>query len=202
MADDTENLGGQVHEKFACAAPRKPHMIGVMLRLIFLFLALGGLPVAAQDDGHGPLISIPSPDTATTFVFGSIKSRALVWNDKTQTLVAEVTFQDEQQDNLQANDDTHRFRLPGVTLDQAHGIFYATSPKGEVIPVARRRKTLFLTTIQVLPNAVIRIFHEHGNVEVTLEAIRPSDVEKEKKAQSGQDNPDGTHSINLQSLLP
>jgi hypothetical protein len=200
MADDTENLGGRCHEKFTCASRPKSLTMPVMLRFIFLLLALGALPLAAQDDG--PLISIPSPDSATTFAFGSIKSRALIWNDKTQTLVAEVTFQDEQQDNLQPNDDTHRFRLPGVTLDKVHGIFYATSPKGEVIPVARRKKALFFTTIQVLPNAVVRIYHQHGNVEVTLEAIRPSDLAKEKKAQSGQDNPDGTHSINLQKLLP
>jgi hypothetical protein len=201
MPDDTENLGGRCREKFACAPRTKTLTMEAMLRFIFLFLALGALRLAAQDN-DGPLISIASPDTATTFAFGTIKSRALIWDDKAQMLLAEVTFQDEQQYTLQPNDDTHRFRLPGVTLDKAHGIFYATSPKGEAIPVARKRKTLFLTTIQVLPNAIVRISHEHGDVKVTLEAIRPSDVAKVKKAQSGQDNPDGTHSINLQDLLP
>ena len=154
----------------------------------------------------GPPILINSPDSASTFVFGTIKHRSLVWNESTQALYAEVTFTDQQQDNLQAEDDTHRFRLPGVTLDKAHGIFYATSAKGEAIPVARRKKELFLWNIEVLPNAIVRIYHRHGDVSVALEAIRPADVAREKKQQDQQNqsgaNPDGSHTINIQDLLP
>jgi hypothetical protein len=173
-----------------------------MLRLLSLLLALTMLPLFAED-ASGPVISIVSPDVASTFAFGTMTKRALIWSESTQTLLAEVTFEDEQQSTNQANEDTHRFRLPGVTLDKAHGIFYATSSKGEVIPVARKKKALFFSTIEVLPNAIVRVSHPRGQVMVTLEAIRPSDLARIKKEQasSNPDNPDGTHSINLQDLL-
>jgi hypothetical protein len=167
-----------------------------MLRFVFLFLALGVLRLAAQDSA--PPISITSPDTASTFVFSTIKNRALIWDKATQTLLAEVTFVDEQQDSLQPNDDTHRFRLPGIILDPVHGIFYATSATGEKIPVAQRKKTLFISSVEPLPNAVVRVSHRHGEVSVTLEAIRPADIAKQKPAS----NPDGTHSVDLRQLLP
>jgi hypothetical protein len=175
-----------------------------MIRSLLLFLALTASPLLA-DDEFGPVISIASPDTATTFAFGTIKSRALIWNDSTQTLSAEVTFVDEQQSALQPSDDTHRFRIPGITLDKAHGIFYAKSASGEVVPVARRKKALFLSTIEVLPNAIVRVFHQRGNVNVKLEAIRPSDLARIRKEETGGDtntNPDGSHTINLQDVLP
>jgi len=177
-----------------------------MPRLLLFLLALTMLPLLADDEG-GPLISIVSPDSATTFAFGSISKRALLWSESSQTFFAEITFVDEQQYTLQPNDDTHRFRLPGITLDKAHGIFYATSLKGEVIPVARKKKELFFTTIEILPNAIVRVSHRHGEVSVSLEAIRPSDAAKLRKAQAAHDaqsNPDGSggHTVNVQDLLP
>jgi hypothetical protein len=172
-----------------------------MIRLLLLLLALTSLPLLAEDES-GPVISIQSPDTATTFAFGRIKNRALIWNDATKTLSAEVTFVDDQQTNLQENDDTLRFRLPGITFDKAHQIFYATSPKGEVIPVARRKKVLLFPTIEVLPNAIVRISHPRGLVSVWLEAIRPADVARMKQEQGESDtNSMGEHAINLQSIL-
>lgn len=172
-----------------------------MLRFfLFLFLA-AALPLLAEDE-NGPLISIASPDTATTYAFGTIKSRALVWNEKTATLSAEVTFVDEQPDSTQPPEDTHRFRLPGITFDQAHGIFYATSPKGEAIPVARRRKALFLTSIDVLPNAIVRIYHPRGSVTVRLEAIRPADVAKIRRKQDDGGDSNDTRNVTLHDLLP
>lgn len=177
-----------------------------MLRMLFLLLAVTGLPLLADDDIK-PVISITSPDSATTFAFGTITKRALIWSDSTQTLSAEITFVDEQQTTNQANEDSHRFRLPGVTFDKAHGIFYATSPKGEAVPIAQRKKVLFVPTITILPNAVVRVNHRRGEVTVELEAIRPDDVaklRKEQAAQNAQANPDGDagHTFNLQDLLP
>lgn len=171
-----------------------------MLRLLLFFflIALGGGRLTADEEGAPP-ISITSPDTGSTFAFSTIKHHALIWDDKAQVLMAEVTFVDEQQDSLQSTDDTHRFRLPGITYDKVHGIFYATSSKGEVIPVAHKKKTLFITSIEPLPNAAVRIHHQRGAVSVTLEAIRPSDLAKQKQPTT---NPDGTHSIDLESLLP
>jgi hypothetical protein len=171
-----------------------------MLRhILFLFLAVA-LPLLG--DESGPPISITSPDTATTYVYGTIKSRSLHWSDAKQMLSAEVSFVDERQDSLQSTEDAHSFQLPGITLDKAHGIFYATTSKGEVIPVARRKKTLFLSTIEVLPNAVVRINHHRGNVTVILEAIRPDDVAKEQHKQDGATDPDATHNVDLHQLLP
>jgi hypothetical protein len=175
-----------------------------MFRYFWFFMALAALPLRAEDSA--PPIIIESPDTATTYAYGTIKHRALVWSDSSRTLYAEVTFTDEQQDNSQAEDDTHRFRLPGVTFDRAHGVFYATTSQGESIPVAQRKKSLFLSTIEVLPNAIVRVYHRRGNVSVTLEAIRPADVAREKQQQdraaSSGTNPDGSHTVNLQDLLP
>src|SRR4051812_27712869 len=100
-------------------------------RLVILILALVLLPsgyLFAEEEG--PPISIKSPDTAVTFAYGSIKDRALIWKKKDKVLVARVTFTDAQQNNGQANDDTHEFKLPGVCLDETKGLFYAVTPKG------------------------------------------------------------------------
>jgi hypothetical protein len=171
-----------------------------MWRTILLFLALGVLSLRAEQE-FSPVISIDSPDIATTFPTGTIKHRSLVWNDGTHTLSAEVTFEDVDQTMPEQTDDTHRFRIPGITLDKVHGIFYATSAKGEAVPVAQRKKTVFLTTIEVLPNAVVRVFHHHGEVSVKLEAIRPSELARVQK-DPDDTNSTGTHTINLQDLLP
>ena len=173
-----------------------------MLRIAALLLAFIALPVAAEQE-FSPVISIASPDTATTYALGSIKHHGLIWNDATQTLSAEVTFVDVDRTGPQDTDDTHRFRIPGITLNKAQGIFYATSPGGEAIPIARRKKTLFISSIEILPNAVVRIFHQHGNVSVRLEAIRPSELARvQKETPDGNTNADGSHTIDLKDLLP
>jgi hypothetical protein len=159
-----------------------------------LLLALPRLSPALDD---GPPISISSPDVATTFAFGSIKNRSLFWSKTRQVLIARVTFTDDQQDSGGPVDDSHDFRLPGVTLDPAKGIFYATSPKGLVIPVARYKKTLFITNIEILPNAVVRVRREHGSVSVILEAISPDDPAMHPKP----DDSDGTHQVDIKQLL-
>jgi hypothetical protein len=171
--------------------------------LFFLVLALAlfsprissAQDTLAPDDG--PSISITSPDTASTFVFGTIKNHALIWNKAAKLLIARVTFVDAQQDNSQAYDDTHDFRLPGVTFDAATGVFSATSAKGEVIPIARIKKVLFINTIETLPNAVIRVLHPKGNVTVILEAISPNDP----AMHAPPDNPNGTHQVDIDKIL-
>ncbi len=170
-----------------------------MLRLAFVLLALV-LPslLAQESEEAGPLISITSPDAGTTFAFGTIKSRALVWNKKEKMLSAQITFVDTEVDGqLQNSEDIHRFRLPGVTFDEARGLFLATSPQGELIPVARMKKELFFPTIQVLPNAVVRVEHRRGNLAVVLEAIRPDPaVQSSPTGASG-----GTHPVDIHQAL-
>ncbi len=173
-----------------------------MSRLV-LFIALAvilfspSLPADPGDDG--PPISITSPDSAVTFATGSIKSHSLYWNRKTKVLVARVTFTDAEQNLGQPNDDLHEFRLPGVSFDEAKGIFSATSAKGEIIPVAHFKKTLFIKSIETTANAVVRVIHPTGgSVTVILEAISPNDPAMHPPANS---NPDGTHRVDIDKIL-
>ena len=152
---------------------------------------------APGDDG--PPISITSPDQGTTFAFGDIKSRSLYWRKSDKMLIAKVTFTDENWlNNNTASDDTLEFRLPGIALDEAKGIFYATSAKGEQIPVAQYKKTLFLKSIQILPNAKVRVIHMKGTpVTVILEAISPNDP----AMHPSPTDPDATRNVSLQKLF-
>lgn len=151
----------------------------------------------AEEDG--PLISITSPDTASTFVYGSIKSHSLLWNKRTGVLIARVTFTDSQFNNGQANEDAHEFRLPGIRFDEAKGIFLAISPKGDLVPVAHVKKALFFKTVETLPNANVRIQRRDGNVTVILEAISPNDPAMH--ASPPDANPDDAHKVDVNKIL-
>jgi len=171
--------------------------------LFFVVLALSLFSpriVSAQDTlapDDGPPISITSPDKATTFAYGIIKNHALVWNKAAKMLVARVTFSEEDSNYGNSTDDTHEFRLPGVTFDAATGIFSATTAKGEVIPVAHIKKRLFISSIETLPNAVVRIVHPKGNVSVILEAISPNDPSMHPPPTDS----DSTHQVGLDKIL-
>jgi hypothetical protein len=164
--------------------------------LLALFL-LGPRLLHATDDG--PTISITSPDAATTYAFGRLKDRSLFWDNKNKLLFARVVFTNDDFDDVQPQDDQHNFRLPGVSFDATKGIFYAVSAKGETIPVARMKKTLFFKTIEILPNAHVSIEYPHGNVTVTLEAIRPEDPAMHAPPPGA--NPDDTHTADIKSIL-
>ncbi|HUB66661.1 MAG TPA: hypothetical protein VL981_04170 [Candidatus Methylacidiphilales bacterium] len=143
---------------------------------LFLLLAsLLVLPCLLHAEDEGPAISITSPDAAITFAYGSVQDHCLIWDSKNKILLARVVFTDAELGYSQAQEDQHTFRLPGVNFDEAKGLFYAISAKGETIPVAQIKKVLFLKTIEVLPNANVRIEHPHGNVTVVLEAVSPDD---------------------------
>jgi hypothetical protein len=173
-----------------------------MLRSLFLLIMTAGLilpRIAPAQDDDGLPISITSPDKATTFAYGSIKSHALVWNKNEKMLVAMVTFTDADQNFGQSNEDMHEFRLPGVRFDEAKGVFLATTAKGEVIPIAHIKKTLFIKTIEVLPNARIRILHSRGNVTIILEAISPNDPAMHPSPANSDS--DGTHQVDIDKIL-
>jgi hypothetical protein len=167
--------------------------------LLVLVLAAFFLPgtVLAQDQEDGPPISITSPDTASTYAYGTIKSHVLFWNKAQKVLIARVTFTDYEQNSGQGNDDTHDFRIPGISFDEARGVFSATSAKGEVIPVAHVKKVLFMKSVETLPNAAVRVLHPKGNVTVILEAISPNDP----AMQPPSTDPDGTHKVDIQKIL-
>jgi len=171
-----------------------------MSRYVLLtVLVLGFFPVRFLQADDGPPISIVSPDKGTTFAYGSIKNHILIWSKKHQTLSARITFTDAEFNNGQANDDTHEFRLPGVTYDETKGLFFATSPKGEVIPVARVKKSFLFKTIETLPNANVRIQRMSGNITVILEAISPNDPSLHAPPPST--NPDGGQKVDIDKVL-
>jgi len=170
-----------------------------MLRALFLLLFLLASPAAAlaQDDTPPP-ISITSPDTGSTYAFGSLKSRSLYWSARDHMLIARVTYTDSDAlENNSPQDDTMEFRLPGITFDNTKGVFSATSAKGEVIPVAHMKKTLFLKTIEILPNARVRVIRERSTVTVILEAISPNDP----AMHPSPTNPDGEHKVDIRQIL-
>jgi len=176
-----------------------PRLFSLLAALVLLLpsLAVAQEQTLVKDDG--PPISISSPDIGSTYVYGTLKGRQLYWNKSRQMLIARVTFTDASVvDNSSPQDDTMEFRLPGVALDPAHGIFTATSAKGEVIPIAHFKKAIFgIKTIEILPNARVRIVHERGVVNVILEAISP----KDPAMHPAPVNPDGVHMVNPNQFL-
>ncbi len=176
-----------------------PRLFPLLAALALLLPCLVPAQEAVLTKDEGPPISISSPDTGSTFVFGTLKGRQLYWNKSRQMLIARVTFTDASLlDNNSPQDDTMEFRLPGVAYDPAQGIFTATSAKGEVIPIAHFKKAIFgIKTIEILPNARVRIVHERGVVNVILEAIRPNDP----AMHPAPANPDGVHMVSPSQIL-
>jgi hypothetical protein len=152
-------------------------------------------------NNDGPPIVITSPQGGTTFARCDIKNHSLIWNKNRKMLVAVVTFTDAQQNTGTPQDDTHYFDLPGVNFDEAKGIFTATAPGGEIIPIAKISKMLFIKSIVVLPNANVRILHPRGDISVVLEAISPNDPAMKAPPKNDSENLDGTHNVDVKSLL-
>jgi hypothetical protein len=169
--------------------------------LAIAILLLAPVHVRAQDGilskDDGPPIAITSPDTGSTYIYGTLKGRQLYYNKQNRMLFARVTFTDSELADSTPQDDTMDFRLPGVSFDEARGLFSATTAKGEVIPIAHIKKTLFIKSIEILPNARVRVIRDHGNVSVILEAISPNDP----AMHPAPINPDGTHSEKESQLL-
>ena len=131
----------------------------------FLLLALGGLLRASA-------VTIASPTKGQTQAFSTILWKQLRWDPAARALIASVTFsnyeyvsQDEPRE-----DDRFDFVFPGITLDEASGIFYARDPSGESIPVARRTHVLFFPVIQLLPGGQVSILKVSGKVTAELTA--------------------------------
>jgi len=170
--------------------------------LLIVILALFSVLPALAWNNAGPPISITSPDKGTTFPRGDIKNHTLLWSKNRKVLMAVIIFTDARMNDGTPREDTHYFQLPGVSFDEAKGLFTATAANGEVIPVAQMKKTLFLKNIVVLPNATIRILYPSGDITVRLEAISPNDPAMHAPPpKDPNENPDGTHNVDLKSLL-
>jgi len=176
--------------------PRILIVLAAALLLVLSRVVLAQDAVLTREDG--PPISITSPDTGSTFVYGTLKGRQLYWSKRARMLIARVTYTDaDLLDVNTAQDDTMEFRLPGVVLNESTGVFSATTAKGEVIPVAHLKKTLFIKSIEILPNARVRIIRDHGNVSVILEAISPNDP----AMHPAPAHPGGEQSIDIKQIL-
>jgi hypothetical protein len=170
--------------------------------LVLAFTLLFPRLLPAQDEpphDDGPPISITSPDAGTTYAFGTIKTHQLYWNKNLKMLMAQFTFTDAEQNFGTSNDDTHVFRLPGISFDEAKGVFFAVTVKGEKIPVAHFKKTLFIKSVETLPNAVVRILHPRGVITVILEAISPDDPAMHPPADNS--DPNASHKVDINNIL-
>jgi hypothetical protein len=77
-------------------------------------------------------------------------------------------------------------------------VFFATTAKGELIPVAHIKKVLFVKSIETTDNAAVRVLHPRGgNVTVILEAISPNDPAMHPPVPA---NGDGTHPVDINSI--
>ncbi len=167
--------------------------------VLFAFALLVAVPSRAEPGEDGPPISITSPDKGQTYVLGKIKNHSLFWNKSQKMLFARITFTDEDSTMTTPQDDVQEFRLPGISYDEAKGVFTATTAKGEVVPVAHYKKVLFVKAIETLPNAVVRVMHPRGAITVILEALNPGDPLLHQAPAST--DPDGTHQVDINSIL-
>jgi hypothetical protein len=167
----------------------------ILLALVLLLV----FPAWAEPGDDGPPIAITSPDKGTTYALSNVKNHALYWNKSQQMLIARITFTDEDTAMGTPVDDVHEFRLPGISFDEAKGIFTATTAKGEVIPIAHFKKVLFIKSIETMPNAAVRVLHPNGNITVILEAISPNDPALHQGP--GNTDPDATHQVDINSIL-
>ena len=173
----------------------------------FFFLAVAFLTLlistasrlqAGEIDEQLP-VSIKSPVSGKTYAFGQIKSRLLNWDAKKNMLIAHVVFTNQYlASGGDIEEDDQYFPIPGITFNATTGFFYAPATDGSQIPIAHIRKTLFIKSVAVLPNAAVRVIHTNqGEVTVILEAIKPEDVSRySKEGGDGNDN-----KFSLQSLF-
>lgn len=135
-------------------------------------------PAAAAQMSVTPsgLLQIVSPDAAQTYAGGVTTRFALEWDRRAQILRAFVTFTNSPfvNDSTPRREEQFTFRLPGVVLDPATGIFSARDPRGRSVPVAVRVRGggLFRTANAVEPTVGTTIYVSKvlGRVKVSLTA--------------------------------
>jgi hypothetical protein len=115
-------------------------------------------------------ISITSPDHVQTFAYGE-----MLWHQlygQRGELAARITFSNLPYagDDEPRRDETFDFRFPGVQFDPARRTFFASSRRGELIPVARFRNDPDFGWIDLAPGAKIYLLKESGRVTTILTA--------------------------------
>jgi hypothetical protein len=115
-------------------------------------------------------ISITSPDHVQTFAYGETLWHQL-YGERGQ-LAARITFSNLAYagDEEPRRDESFDFRFPGVQFDPARRTFFASSRRGELIPVARFRNDPNFGWIDLAPGAKIYLLKESGRVTTILTA--------------------------------
>ena len=123
-------------------------------------------------------ISITSPDHAQTFAYGEMISHQLYVEQPHGELVARITFTNSPyaDGNDPRRDESFDFRFPNVRFDSARRVFFASSRRGELIPVARLWQGLACRWIDLVPGAKVYLLKESGWVTATLTATSYSRV--------------------------
>jgi hypothetical protein len=117
-------------------------------------------------------ISITSPDHAQTFAYGEMLWHQLYLECRGGQLAARITFGNLPYagDDEPRRDESFDFRFPGVQFDPARRAFFASSRRGERIPVARFRNGPDFGWIDLAPGAKIYLLKESGCVTTILTA--------------------------------
>jgi hypothetical protein len=117
-------------------------------------------------------IGITSPDHAQTFAYGEMLWHQLYLECRGGQLAARITFSNLPYagDDEPRRDESFDFRFPGVQFDAARRAFFASSRRGELIPVARFRNDPDFGWIDLAPGAKIYLLKESGRVTTILTA--------------------------------
>ena len=135
-------------------------------------------PPAAEQLAAEParMLRITSPDTAQTFTDSTTTRHLLRWDERAQALRVVMVFVNTASQGNGTNrvEEQFTFRVPGVSLDPATGVFSVRGPRGNAIPVAKRIRGGggLRTQNAVEPTVGTRIFVSivEGQVKVTLTA--------------------------------
>ena len=117
-------------------------------------------------------VAIASPQHPQTFAYGETISHQLYVLCVNGELVARITFSNLPYagDGEPRRDESFDFHFPGVRYDSRQGIFLAKNDHGELIPVARMRKGIFLNGIDLASGAKMYVLKESGRVTAILAA--------------------------------
>ncbi|HEY2343394.1 MAG TPA: hypothetical protein VGH90_10210 [Chthoniobacteraceae bacterium] len=116
-------------------------------------------------------VTIESPNVGKTAVYNSIGWHQLRWIADRRLLVASMTFdnRDYESSEVRREEDRVDFAFPGVSLDPASGVFYATEGH-ERVEVAAIHRGWFGKEIRLAPGARIETTMRAGKVRAALTA--------------------------------
>lgn len=115
-------------------------------------------------------IEIESPNTGQTYAKHTVVWKQLRWIPRSGGLVASISFNNDpyaDQDDP-PKQERFDFLLPGVTFDSASGVFSAKDETGEMVQVAKIKKSWLGKSIELLPTTTIEIISKQGAIRIKL----------------------------------